>query len=197
MADPRTIDVHAHFLPPVYRQALADTGLKTLDGGMPVPDWSPERALGIMDEVGIGVAVLSVSSPHVSFLNPMKAVTLCRTVNDAAAEMRRRHAGRFGAFAILPLPDVAASLVELERALIQAFARFFYDTALSVMPQQIAALRALVPISQIVYGTGHPHRTLDDVRQGLGLRQERGMASGQRPGLRPDPFGHRPLARGR
>jgi len=55
MSDRRTIDVHAHFLPPVYRQALADAGLKTLDGGMPVPDWSPERALGIMDEVGIGV----------------------------------------------------------------------------------------------------------------------------------------------
>jgi predicted TIM-barrel fold metal-dependent hydrolase len=114
MPDPRAIDVHAHFLPPAYRQALADAGLKTLDGGMPVPDWSPERALRIMDEVGIGVAVLSVSSPHVSFLDRTKAVTLCRAVNDAAAEMRRRHAGRFGAFAILPLPDVATSLAELE-----------------------------------------------------------------------------------
>jgi hypothetical protein len=61
-----------------------------------------------MDEVGIGVALLSISSPHVSFLDQAKAVTLCRAVNDAAAELRRRHAGRFGAFAILPLHDVAA-----------------------------------------------------------------------------------------
>ena len=37
----RTIDVHAHFLPPVYREALKDAGLKTLDGGIPVPGWSP------------------------------------------------------------------------------------------------------------------------------------------------------------
>src|SRR5688500_6570832 len=55
-----TIDVHAHFLPPVYRDALATAGLKTVDGGMPVPEWSPERALAIMDELGISGALLSV-----------------------------------------------------------------------------------------------------------------------------------------
>ena len=38
MATPKTIDVHAHFLPPVYQEALRDAGLKTLDGGIPVPE---------------------------------------------------------------------------------------------------------------------------------------------------------------
>jgi predicted TIM-barrel fold metal-dependent hydrolase len=112
-----TLDVHAHFLPPVYRDALMRAGLKTVDGGMPVPDWSPERALAIMDEIGVAGAVLSVSSPHVSFLPPAEALALCRAVNDYAADLYKRHPDRFGAYAILPLPDVDASLAELRRAL--------------------------------------------------------------------------------
>ena len=48
-----TIDVHAHFLPPVYVDALKVAGLTTLDGGIPVPQWSQERALGLMDDLGI------------------------------------------------------------------------------------------------------------------------------------------------
>lgn len=117
MPAPATIDVHAHFLPPVYRDALAKAGLKTLDGGIPVPDWSPERALAIMDEIGVAGAVLSVSSPHVSFLPHGEAAALCRQVNDYAADLCARHPGRFGAYAILPLPEMAASLAELDRAL--------------------------------------------------------------------------------
>jgi len=45
----------------------------------------------------------------------------------------------------VPLPDA-----------MQAFARLHYDTALSATPQQIAALRSLAPISQVVYGTDYP-----------------------------------------
>ena len=47
------IDVHAHCLSPAYRAALADAGLITLDGGYPIPEWSPERAIAIMDANGI------------------------------------------------------------------------------------------------------------------------------------------------
>lgn len=278
MSKPRTIDVHAHCLPPVYRQALNDAGLKTLDGGWPVPDWSPERALALMDEVGIAGAMLSISSPYVSFVDQATAVSLCRSINDYTAEMKRRHPDRFGAFAILPLPDMKASVAEVERALgqleldgvglpthtqgmylgdpglaplmevldaretvafihptspacfeafglelpapmiefpfdttrtaasllfsgtlvrhphirfilphaggtlpflapriaaigsapalgpravpipeaVAAFQKFYYDTALSVMPQQIAALRALAPMTQVLYGSDFP-----------------------------------------
>jgi predicted TIM-barrel fold metal-dependent hydrolase len=281
-----TIDVHAHFLPPVYREALRDAGLKLVDGGMPVPDWSVERALAIMDEVGIDGAVLSVSSPHVNFVDQATAVTLCRQINDFAAETRRLHPMRFGGYAILPLPDMAAGLAELDRALdqlqldgvalpthtegaylgdarltpllealnerkatvfihptspccfeafglelpapmiefpfdttrtatsliysgaaarfpqinfilphgggtlpflapriaaiggtpvlgaravapgeaMQTLARFCYDTALSVAPQQIAALRALAPVSQILYGSDFPFAPAERLR---------------------------------
>src|SRR5262245_8835483 len=113
MSTARTIDVHAHFLPPVYLDALRDAGLKTVDGGIALPQWSSAQALALMDEIGIAGAMLSISSPHVSFVDPAKAVTLCRAINDSAAELKRRHRHRFGAFAILPLPDISASLAEL------------------------------------------------------------------------------------
>jgi 6-methylsalicylate decarboxylase len=286
MTRPTTIDVHAHFLPPVYLEALKDAGLTTLDGGIPVPQWTPERALTIMDEVGIAGAVLSVSSPHVNFLHGPAAVALCRAINDQAAQIKRLHPDRFGAYAILPLPDVTASLAELDRALdqlgldgvalpthaegrylgdtlfapllaaldardttvfihptspccfeafglelpapmiefpfdttraaasllysgalarhpainfilphgggtlpflapriagvgampalggralppgqaMEAFARFYYDTALPVARQQIAALRALAPMSQILFGSDFPFANEDRLR---------------------------------
>ncbi len=112
----RTIDVHAHFLPPVYQEVLRSGGFTSLDGGVPVPQWSPERALSIMDELNITAAVLSVSSPHVSFVDTKAAIQLCRQVNDYAAGLRALHPQRFGACAILPLADMAASLVEFDHA---------------------------------------------------------------------------------
>jgi predicted TIM-barrel fold metal-dependent hydrolase len=111
-----TLDVHAHFLPPVYQEALRGLGFTSLDGGMPVPQWSPERALAIMDETGISVAVLSVSSPHVSFLDTAESISLCRGVNDYAANLSAAHPRRFGACALLPLGDMAASVIEYRRA---------------------------------------------------------------------------------
>jgi predicted TIM-barrel fold metal-dependent hydrolase len=39
---------------------------------------------------------------------------------------------------------------------LRALARLHYDTALSTAPHQIAALRAIAPVSQILYGTDFP-----------------------------------------
>lgn len=112
------VDAHSHYLPPVYATALADAGLVTLDGGFPVPLWSEARALQHMDQHGIEVSMLSVSSPTVGFLKePLARQRLAREVNDFAAAVMRRHPGRFGAFATLPLPDVDASIDETGRAL--------------------------------------------------------------------------------
>jgi len=112
-----TIDVHGHFLPPAYLEALRNAGLKLLDGGMPVPQWSPEQALAIMDELEISGAVLSVSSPHLNFVSNSEAISLSRSINDYAAEIKQHYPQRFGAYAILPLPDVTASIAELQHAL--------------------------------------------------------------------------------
>jgi predicted TIM-barrel fold metal-dependent hydrolase len=112
----RRIDVHAHFLPECYVAALRRAGLETLDGGMAVPAWSEAAAIEVMDRQGVETAIISLSSPSVNFLAAEEAPQLVRAVNDAGADLMRRNPGRFGYFATLPLPDVEASLAEIERA---------------------------------------------------------------------------------
>jgi predicted TIM-barrel fold metal-dependent hydrolase len=112
------VDVHAHYLPPQYTQALSDAGLVTLDGGFPIPAWSETATLAHMAEHGIETLMLSVSSPSVGFLeNQAKRVELARHVNEFAADIVRRNPQKFGAFATLPLSDVDDSLAEICYAL--------------------------------------------------------------------------------
>ncbi|MCP2256006.1 putative metal-dependent hydrolase, TIM-barrel fold [Prauserella aidingensis] len=111
------IDVHSHFLPAEYRQALIDNGESKPDGFPALPEWSVQAHLDVMDQLGIGTSMLSISSPGVTFGANPEAVRWARFVNDAGAELVRQHPRRFGLFANLPLPDLDASLTELERAL--------------------------------------------------------------------------------
>lgn len=110
------VDLHAHHIPDIYRAALLEAGMATI-GGYPTPQWSPTRATTFMDEYGIQLQVLSLSDPGVSFLSGAKARTLARQVNEYTAELIKDQPTRFGGFAVLPLPDVAASLDELAYAL--------------------------------------------------------------------------------
>lgn len=107
------IDVHAHFLPEVYARALDKAGMKTVDGGMPVPTWSEQAALEVMDRQGIATAMISLSSPATHFLAVDERPQLARAVNEAGAALMKAHPGRFGFFATLPLPDVEAALAEM------------------------------------------------------------------------------------
>ena len=109
------IDVHAHYLPEPYRRALERAGLARLDGGMPVPPWSIASHLEMMERHRIETSILSISSPGLQFLDS-GASQLARECNEAGAELVRAHPGRFGLFATLPLPNVAAALVEIDYA---------------------------------------------------------------------------------
>ncbi|WP_280263900.1 amidohydrolase family protein [Nocardia abscessus] len=110
------IDLHAHFLPPDYRAALLDHGHLTI-GGYPTPQWSPEAAVAFMDYYGIQAQALSVSDPGVSFLTGKEASDMARYCNSYAAGLFRSNPSRFGAFAVLPMPDIAASITEAIYAL--------------------------------------------------------------------------------
>ena len=110
------IDVHAHFLPACYAHALDDAGLKTVDGGFPIPRWSLSAALETMDRHGIETAMVSVSSPSTHFLPVASRPRLCREINEAGRDLHAQHPDRFGFFASLPLPDVEAALIEMTYA---------------------------------------------------------------------------------
>jgi 6-methylsalicylate decarboxylase len=111
----RRIDTHAHVVPPAYLAWLRRNG-QAEGGGMPVPQWTRESALALMDKHGIETALLSVSTPGVHLGHVEEARKMAREVNEFAADAVRAAPGRFGFFATLCLPDVAGSLAELEYA---------------------------------------------------------------------------------
>lgn len=107
------IDVHAHYLPPGYREQVA-AGCNGPPDGIPrMPDWEAANTLAVMDRVGIATAMLSVSSPGVNFGDHASARRLARSVNEFARRTADDHPGRFGLFASLPLPDVDGALGEI------------------------------------------------------------------------------------
>ncbi|KAL8792157.1 MAG: hypothetical protein Q9195_005253 [Heterodermia aff. obscurata] len=113
--DQRKIDVHTHFLTPTYRAALLHNGHQHLDGMPAVPEWSAEAHLAFMEANGIEKSILSrcTPSPGVS-PDARENQLLARESNDYAANLKASNPSRFGYFAFLPLPDIQASLEEIE-----------------------------------------------------------------------------------
>lgn len=112
MASPR-IDVHAHYLPDAYREAATAAGHEQPDGFPYLPEWSDADHLAVMDRLGIGTSLLSISSPGVHFGDDTDARSLAREMNEEGHRAVTDHPGRFGLFAALPIPDVDGSIEEI------------------------------------------------------------------------------------
>lgn len=110
------IDVHNHYLTPRYLREMANAGITDVDG-FPLPPFDAAATLAVMDRNGITAALLSVSSPAVCFTQGADAAALARAMNESCAEMIAAHPGRFGGFAVLPLPAIDAALREIAYAL--------------------------------------------------------------------------------
>ncbi|WP_016700394.1 MULTISPECIES: amidohydrolase family protein [Actinoalloteichus] len=110
------IDLHAHYLPDFYREALAESGHGRRAAISSLPEWDEQLALRTMDRLGVRTAMLSVSTPGVHFGDADRAVDLARRVNEEGARLVRAHPGRFGFFASLPLPEVEPAVAELRHA---------------------------------------------------------------------------------
>ena len=65
---PGLIDIHAHFLTKTYLDAMHGAGVDTVDG-FPMPDWSPQSAIALMDQWGIETQILSISAPGIDFVS--------------------------------------------------------------------------------------------------------------------------------
>jgi predicted TIM-barrel fold metal-dependent hydrolase len=111
------IDVHAHYIPDMYRDALVAAGQAQPDGIPGLPDWNEEMALAAMDTLGVRLAILSISSPGVHFGDAAAAASLARAVNETGAKIARAKPSRFGFFAAVPLPEIDAAVTETRYAL--------------------------------------------------------------------------------
>lgn len=110
------IDVHAHYIAPAYLEALESVG-KDRIGGIPVPPWTPELAIGFMNAHGIERQVLSVSDPGVNFIPDGQAEELAVACNDYLASVIREHPDRFSGFAVVSGTNPTAAEAEATRCL--------------------------------------------------------------------------------
>jgi predicted TIM-barrel fold metal-dependent hydrolase len=111
MPAPHRIDVHHHIVSPAFVAELRERLLP------PTLNWTPERSIEDMDRAGIATAITSVTTPGVWIGDDAQGRRLARDANDYAARLAADHPGRFGIFAALPLPDIDASLAEIEYGL--------------------------------------------------------------------------------
>ncbi len=112
---PWRIDVHHHIAPPNWLAAVKRAKLDN----PPMNNWTPQASLDAMDAAGVQTSVVSPTTPQATFLPAVDAAAICRDANEYAAKLRADHPGRFGAFAMLPLPHVDESLKEAAYALDQ------------------------------------------------------------------------------
>jgi 6-methylsalicylate decarboxylase len=110
-----TIDTHHHLLPDFFWQETENAHAPI--GGLAPLRWSREASISFMDNAGIDIAVVSLSTPGVHTGNDAKARALARRCNEFSAELVRSRPDRFGGFACLPLPDIDSALEELSYAL--------------------------------------------------------------------------------
>ncbi len=158
------IDVHQHLLPDVYVAALQAHGFDVpgWSPDWPLPRWSPEGALAMMDEQEIATGVLSLSTPGVhfgaaDFGKHTEARELAARVNEAHADLVRDRPDRFGMFAAVPLPDVDGALLAITQAfddlgadgvvlLANAHGTYLGDPALDPVMAELNRRRAVVLI---------------------------------------------------
>src|SRR5689334_15260733 len=126
------IDVHNHFYPPEYLDALRDEDsvvrVTIDDQGNPCVHYPGDYNVAVrghrdiayradvLARDGVDTQIISLTTPGTHVEEPRRAVRLARLVNDAFATIVRERGPRFAALATLPLCDPAASVAELRRA---------------------------------------------------------------------------------
>ncbi len=107
----KIIDVHHHVAPDSW---LTSGG--TPDEARVFKGWSIPKTLDLMDSSGVATAYVSLTVPGHRFDAPGAPARVSRECNEYMAGLRRDHPGRFGIFAMLPMPDVNATLAEIAYA---------------------------------------------------------------------------------
>lgn len=111
----RRIDSHQHIVPPFYARATMAAGAGPTRGRF--PDWSPQKAIDLMDANDIQASITSISFPGVNFFPPAQARRIARQCNEFAAGLSARWPRRFGAFATVPMHNSRHAIQEIDYAL--------------------------------------------------------------------------------
>jgi len=125
-----TIDFHNHFYPPEYLEELktGNSNVKVTydsnnnpllhypgDYNILVPEHRDiTYRAEILENSGINMQIVSLTTPGVHSESPTRAVQLARLVNESFAKIMNEYRERFSALATLPLNDPSASVTELE-----------------------------------------------------------------------------------
>ena len=119
----KLIAIEEHFLTADIRAAWAASaigeegtgGLERGEIGERLDNLAEQR-LALMDESGVDVQVLSVTTPALHNLEPEESVTLARRTNDLVAATVAKYPTRFQGFATLPTASPEKAAIELERS---------------------------------------------------------------------------------
>ena len=130
----KVIDVHNHLYPKEWREFLdGRPGTPTMERLGPssmlfyhrgvrlatvrmAGHIEPEPRVKDIDEYGIDIQIVSLSTPSVELLPKAQGILWAKKINDYFAQMCRDFKGRFYAFATLPYQDVQEAVKELGRA---------------------------------------------------------------------------------
>ncbi len=121
----KVIGIEEHFLTSEIRaawmaSAIGQEGTGAFDRGeieSRLDDLSGDL-LSLMDESGIDVQVLSVTTPSLHNLEPEESLFLARSTNDRIAGITAKYPTRFQGFVTLPTAAPEEAAVELERGVI-------------------------------------------------------------------------------
>ena len=110
--NPRRIDIHHHFSPPQWLAFVRGRELlQPANAG-----WTPEKSIEDMDKGGVAAAMISITNPGLWFGDKEATRAIARECNEYGAKLVQQHPARFGLFCALPIPDVDATLREIEYA---------------------------------------------------------------------------------
>ncbi len=130
----RPIDIHAHYYPQAFLDLLAEEGKRfkadyrmAADGfyiNAPAGSVGPlptkfidlKQRLADMDDQGVSMQALSLTTPMVNWADADFSLKLSRTWNDAASDAHKAYPNRLVALMILPMLDADRAIDELARA---------------------------------------------------------------------------------
>jgi aminocarboxymuconate-semialdehyde decarboxylase len=128
----RIVDVHNHFYPPSYLDALkrgeSSVTIKYDAAGNPEIHYPGDYNVAVpghrdidhrqrvLEQEGVTTQVITLTTPGTHVETPAVAARLAAITNDDFARIVQERSPRFASLATLPLNDPAASLKELRRA---------------------------------------------------------------------------------